>query len=141
MPEGVSLEDWRNASDNPQDNNTNEYLSRNAFFQVEQDNYNAGKEVDWYNEVIQKGIRQNYDLSIGGATDRVNYFWSIGYQKNEGVIVGDVFSTVRSRLNLDLKVNDWLNVGTNTQLSARDQSVVQGYIWDMGVNSPYGSKY
>ena len=141
MPEGVSLEDWRNASDNPQDNNTNEYLSRNAFFQVEQDNYNAGKEVDWYNEVIQQGIRQNYDLSIGGATDRVNYFWSIGYQKNEGVIVGDIFSTVRSRLNLDLKVNDWLNVGTNTQLSARDQSVVQGYIWDMGVNSPYGSKY
>jgi TonB-dependent starch-binding outer membrane protein SusC len=141
LPEGVTLEEWRNASNNPQDDNTNEYLSRNGFFQIEQDNYNAGKEVDWYNEVIQKGIRQNYDLSIGGATDRVNYYWSIGYQKNEGVIVGDVFSTVRSRLNLDLKVNDWLNVGTNTQLSARDQSVVQGYIWDMGVNSPYGSMY
>jgi TonB-dependent starch-binding outer membrane protein SusC len=141
LPSDVTLEEWRNASDNPQENNTNEYLSRNGFFQVEMDNYNAGKEINWYNEVINKGIRQNYDLSISGATDRVNYYWSIGYQKNEGVVRGDKFSTIRSRLNLDLKVTDWLNIGTNTQLSNRDQSVVTAELWSMYENSPYGSKY
>lgn len=141
LPSGVTLDQWRNASANPQADNTNEYLSRNGFFQVEMDNYKAGKQVNWYDEVIKPGIRQNYDISISGATDAVNYYWSMGYQNNEGVITGDKFKTFRSRLNLDLKVTDWLNIGINSQFSSRDQSVVTANLDLMYQNSPYGSMY
>ena len=141
LPEGVSLEDWRNASDNPQDNNTEEYLARLMFYQVEIDNYNAGKQVNWYDEVMRTGLRQNYDASISGATDRVNYYWSIGYQNNEGIIIGDEFQTVRTRLNFDLKVNDWLDVGINSQFADRNQSSVKGRIDRISYMSPYGSMY
>ena len=141
LPDGVTIDDWRNASDNPQDDNSQEYLARLMFHQVEIDNFNAGKQVDWYNEVMQTGLRQNYDASISGATDRVNYYWSIGYQNNEGIIIGDEYQTARTRLNLDLKVTDWLDIGVNSQFADRNQSSVAAEIYNIGRMSPYGSMF
>ncbi|WP_229253042.1 SusC/RagA family TonB-linked outer membrane protein [Dyadobacter helix] len=141
LPSGVTLEQWRSASNNPQADNTQEWLGRLRFFPIETENYLAGKTVDWYNEVIQKGLRQNYDVSIGGGSKNVTYYWSLGYQNNEGVIRGDKFSTIRSRLNVDFKVTDWLNVGVNTQFADRDESTVLASLSQMFVMSPYGSMF
>jgi TonB-dependent starch-binding outer membrane protein SusC len=141
LPAGVSIDEWRAASNNPQEDNTQEWLSRLNFYPVEVDNYLSGKSVDWYHKAIHKGLRQNYDLSIGGKTNNFTYYWSLGYQNNEGVVRGDKFSTVRSRLNVDFKVTDWLNVGLNTQFADRDQSSVPVEMWSMYDNSPYGSMY
>lgn len=141
LPAGVSIDQWRNASNNPQTDNTQEWLGRLRFFPIETENYLAGKSVDWYNEVIKKGIRQNYDVSIGGGSDKVTYYWSLGYQNNEGVLRGDKFSTIRSRLNVDFKVTDFLNVGVNTQFADRDESAVTANLGQMFIMSPYGSMF
>ena len=53
--------------------------------------------------MINTGLRQNYDVSISGASDQIQYYWSVGYQDNEGVVTGDKFKTVRTRLNLDFE--------------------------------------
>lgn len=139
LPSGVSLEDWRNASNNSQSDNTREWLSRLNFFPIETENYLNGRTVDWYNEVIRKGKRQNYNLSISGGSENFTYYWSLGYQDNEGVIRGDRFASVRSRLNVDFQVTDWLNVGMNTQFADRNESFVQANLGQMYTNSPYGS--
>lgn len=141
LPDGVSLEQWRNASNNPQTDNTQEWLSRLNFFPVETENYLNGRTVDWYREVIRKGMRQNYDVSIGGGSENITYYWSIGYQDNEGVILGDRFSSVRSRLNVDFQVTDWLSVGMNTQFADRNESFVQANLNQMYIMSPYGSMF
>lgn len=141
LPAGVSLEQWRNASNNPQADNTQEWLSRLRFFPVETENYLAGKTVDWYKEVIRTGLRQNYDVSIGGGSQNVTYYWSLGYQNNEGILRGDKFSTIRSRLNVDFKVTDWLNVGVNSQFADRDESTVPANLGQMFIMSPYGSMF
>lgn len=139
LPSGVSIDDWRNASDNPVPDNNDEYLSRLNFFQIEQDNFNAGNVVNWFDEVVQPGFRQNYDLSVSGGTESLKYYWSLGYQNNEGVIRGDKFGTIRSRLNLDYTISEWLNVGVNTQFSNRDESSVLASLGAMYNMSPYGS--
>ncbi|GAB3268187.1 TonB-dependent receptor [Larkinella harenae] len=141
LPAGVSLDQWRNASNNPQTDNTQEWLSRLRFFPIEVENYLAGKTVDWYKEVIRTGLRQNYDVSIGGGSKDVTYYWSLGYQNNEGIIRGDKFSTIRSRLNVDFRVTDWLNVGVNSQFADRDESAVQANFAQMFIMSPYGSMF
>jgi len=141
LPTGVSLEQWRNASNNPQADNTQEWLSRLRFFPIETENYLAGKTVDWYKEVIRTGLRQNYDVSIGGGSQNVTYYWSLGYQNNEGILRGDKFSTIRSRLNVDFKVTDWLNVGVNSQFADRDESTVPANLAQMFIMSPYGSMF
>lgn len=140
LPSDVSLEEWRGLSNNPIADDTQEYMSRLRLFPIEQENFLAGKTVDWYDVVMRRGFRQTHDLSIGGGADGFNYYWSIGYTDNEGVRVGDEYSTIRSRLNVDFKVADWLNVGVNAQFSDRDESGVPA---SMGFysNSPYGREF
>lgn len=138
LPSGVSIEEWRNAAGNPVADNEDEYLARLNFYQIEIGNYKEGDVVNWFDEVMQTGFRQNYDLSVSGGTESLKYYWSLGYQNNEGVIRGDEFGTIRSRLNLDYTISDWLNVGLNTQYSNRDESSVLASVGSMYNMSPYG---
>ncbi len=139
LPEGVTLDQWRAASANPHEDNTTEWLNRLNFFPIEIENYKAGKTINWMDEVVGKGFRQDYDVSIGGGAEALRYYWSIGYTNNEGIIKGDQFGTIRSRLNIDFDVSEWLKVGMNTQFANRDESVVQANLGTMYTASPYGS--
>jgi len=141
LPDGVSIDDWRNASVASQSDNTLERLSRLELTDIEIKNYTAGKTTDWYDKVMQTGLRQNYNVSINGGANNFTYYWSVGYTKNAGVVVGDEFSTIRSRLNLDYKISNWLNIGMNAQFADRDESSVEGDMTGMYRCSPYGSMY
>lgn len=140
LPTGVTLEEWRALSSSPVDDNLQEWFGRLRLFPEEQANYRAGKTMDMYDEVFRKGVIQQYDLSIGGGSENVSYYWSIGYNDNEGIRVGDQFSSIRSRLNIDFQVTEWLNVGMNTQFSDRDESSVPASL-GFYVNSPYGEMW
>ncbi|WP_236973646.1 SusC/RagA family TonB-linked outer membrane protein [Membranihabitans maritimus] len=137
LSEGVSLDEWRNLNPNPLPDNTREYLSRLNFFPTEIDAYLAGETIDWFDETMRTGLRQEYDLSISGGTENSSYYWSVGYVNNEGIIRGDEYSTIRSRLNVDFKVTNWLNAGANTQFSVRDESSVTASIGGMQTTSPF----
>ncbi|MDF9798898.1 TonB-linked SusC/RagA family outer membrane protein [Catalinimonas alkaloidigena] len=137
---GVTLEQWRNANPNPNPDDTQEYLGRLNFFNTEIDQYLAGETVNWFDEIIRPGLRQNYDLSVGGGAENFNYYWSIGYVDNEGVIAGDDFTAIRTRLNVDFAVTDWLNVGVNAQYTHRDQSTVPASM-NFSSISPYSRIY
>lgn len=142
LPAGVTLDQWRKASGNPQNDNVKEWLGRLNFYGIEVDNYVNGNIVDWFNESIKSGSRQKYDLSISGATDNVSYYWSIDHQKNKGVIRGEDHSVIRTRLNLDFKIVSWLNAGFNAHYAETDKSSVP-VSWQvhMYYMSPYGSMY
>lgn len=141
LPTGVSLKQWRNLNANAQSNNTVEWLNRLQFFPTEIQNYLAGRTTNWYNLVMQHGLRQTYNISISGGSDRSSYYWSGGYVKNEGIIIGDRFSAVRSRFNGDYKVTSWLDIGMDAQLSANDTGSVPANLTLMFDNSPYGSMF
>lgn len=141
LSEGLTIEDWRALNPNPLPDDTREYLSRLNFFPTEIESYLSGETVDWFDETMQTGIKQEYDLSIAGGSDNTQYYWSLGYVDNEGIIKGDQFSTIRSRLNFNFEVADWLNVGTNTQYSVRDESSVTASISGMQTSSPFGTVY
>jgi TonB-linked SusC/RagA family outer membrane protein len=136
LPEGVTVEEWRNLSSNPLADPTDEYLSRLNFWPTEQEVYKSGETVDWFSEVYQPGIRQDYDISVRGGSDRFNYYYSLGYVDNEGVHRGDEFQAIRSRLNLEFEVTDWLSVGTNAQFTRRDDSTVPART-NLSQMSPY----
>ncbi len=154
LPEGVTETMWRDGS-------TGElqdiWLPRLGLLPVEVANYKAGQYVDWVNMVFQNGLRQDHNISLSGRKSEINYYMSVGYNKNEGIIVGDQFSTIRSRLNLDADVTKWLKVGINTQFANRDEGHLNSdwangwadnadptIIADWGRivnNSPWGSIY
>src|SRR5690606_17000936 len=116
LPSDISVEEWRNFNPNANADPYEEYLQRLNLYPTEKKNAMAGKTIDWYPLVMDNSaIRQSYDLSIGGGTDNSQYYWSVGYTDNQGIIRGDEFSTIRSRLNVDFTIADWLSVGANTQ--------------------------
>jgi TonB-linked SusC/RagA family outer membrane protein len=140
LPPGVTLEQWL-AYDGASGDPTRAWLNRIGFQDVEIDNYLAGRSVNWYDKIFQTGIRNDITLSLSGAKDELKYYWSVNRTDNEGIIVGDEFETIRSRLNVEGKINKFLTVGINTQFAHRDESSVPAN-WEMVTrNSPWGSEF
>lgn len=138
LPSDVSVEDWL-AYDNSKGDPVEVWLRRIGFKDVETQNYLAGRSVDWEDMVFKNGLRQNYSASISGKTERMNYYWSMGWSSNDGVVVGDEFRTFRNRLNLDAKITNFLTVGLNAQFVQRNgQSVAAD--WEQYQKlTPFGS--
>jgi TonB-linked SusC/RagA family outer membrane protein len=140
LPPNISLTDWR-AYDGRQGDPVTVWLGRLALRPNEQQNYKDGKTLSWYDMMFQKGMRHDHTVSISGRKEDVSYYMSVNYNKNEGIIVGDKFSTFRTRLNLEAKAASFLTAGINMQFSDRDESQVP-VDWGQMVNAtPYGDLY
>ena len=115
------------------------------------DAYDAGKWIDWVDEVMGKnGVQQNYNLSITGGTEKTKIFASLNYNNEEGLIKNDNRKRYSMRLNLDQSIFSWAKVGFNTNLTytdgnTRNQSVFVnaltflplGDVYDAGGNINY----
>ena len=142
---GVNPLDWYNynqktpVSSVSDEELTRAWLSRLQLYTPEIDNYIAGIETNWADLVLHKGFTQDYTVSVSNRTDKVNYHWSLGYVDREGIIVGDDYKNLRTRLNLDSKITSFLTIGMNANFAIRDESS-QPVDWKaMAKNSPYAS--
>lgn len=68
---------------------------------------------NWADATFRNGMRQEYNLSISGANDRLNYYLNGSYTKDDGVIQNSSYERISTRLSVDYKINDWFKVGTN----------------------------
>ncbi|HUS00574.1 MAG TPA: SusC/RagA family TonB-linked outer membrane protein [Chitinophagaceae bacterium] len=140
LPAGITVTDWKKY-DNSQGDSIDIWLTRLKLKAIEIQNYKAGKTIDWYSMMFQKGFRQDHTVSISARKEDVSYYMSMNYTNNEGVILGDKFRTYRMRLNLEAKAAKFLTVGINSQFADRDESQVP-VSWGQMVNaSPYGELY
>ncbi len=83
-------------------------------FETEQ--YEKGINTHWIDEAVQHGQRQEYNLSVSGGDASTKYFVSANVTQVEGIAKNDIFNRYITRINLESKINDWLTIGTNTQL-------------------------
>lgn len=138
LPSDVTLDQWL-AFDGSKGDPTTVWLQRLNMQPAEIQNYKDGKSTDWQKMVFQKALRQDHTVSLSGKTDKVSYYMSLGYLSNEGIIVGDKYSTVRARVNLEGKVSKFLSVGISSQFADRDESQVP-VNYDVAANlSPWGT--
>jgi TonB-linked SusC/RagA family outer membrane protein len=140
LPAGVTLDQWL-AYDGSAGDPTRAWLNRLGFQDVEIGNFLDGNSINWYDRINQTGFRNDLNTSISGRKGGLNYYWSLGRTSNEGITVGEKFETLRSRLNLDAKINDWLTVGINTQFSKRDEGFVPAERGQIERSSPWGSEF
>ncbi|MCS3799779.1 SusC/RagA family TonB-linked outer membrane protein [Niastella sp. OAS944] len=73
--------------------------------------------TDWQNELFHKGLVQNHNLAVSGGNQSTTYFASFNYNDNQSYIETIYQKRGSARLNLTTKLNDWLQVGVNTQYS------------------------
>ena len=115
------------------------WLSRLELKTPEIDNYMANRITDWQDLVFQKGLQQDYSVAISNRTDNVNYYWSLNQVDREGIVVGNRFKTLRSRLNLESTITSFLRVGVNANFATRNEGFLQADWKQSAVISPYGS--
>lgn len=83
--------------------------------------------TDWFDEVTRTGIAQSYNLSVSNGTEKGNYFFSLGYYNNDGLVKNTNFNRISARINSDYKIwDDIITVGENFTLS-RTSEVTQPY--------------
>ena len=77
--------------------------------------------VNWLEEVFNSAaMLQSYELSVSGASESTNYYFSGGYYNQEGTAVASGFKRYSMRFNVEQKAAKWLKIGTNTQLNYQD---------------------
>ena len=69
--------------------------------------------TNWQNEVFQNGNSQNYQLAFSGKSDKTTYYVSGGWVQQKGAVRSSEMDRYSFKVNLDQKVNKWLNMGTN----------------------------
>ena len=78
---------------------------------------------------------------VSGKTARTNYYVSLGYTNNDGIVVGDQFRAARSRINLDTEITKWLNIGLNAQFVHKGSDDIKADTGEAKAASPFGDVY
>lgn len=102
--------------------------------------YENGTNVDWQELIKRTGYLQSHNISIAGNDDTFSYFVSGSFLEQEEVLKGDDFEKITGRINLEVKLNDWLKFGTNTFITTGDYSGIE-FERDAYTYSPYTSPY
>lgn len=69
---------------------------------------------NWVDDTFRTGLRQEYNLTVTGGTEKLNYYVSGGYLNDEGILEGSHFQRFTSRVNVDYQAKPWLKIGTTS---------------------------
>lgn len=68
---------------------------------------------DWIEETYRHGLRQEYNLSVTGGSERAQVYGSFGYLSDEGIIENSNYERFSGKLRASLQVNSWMDFGAN----------------------------
>src|SRR5690606_37036480 len=102
----ISNEKFRNAS-----------IADQAFMNSE------NTDTDWQSYVYRKNAKSTtHNLSVDGGNDRSNYFVSLNYTDQQGMVITNTVKRYGIRANLEHKVGKWLKINNNTTLSRTEDN-------------------
>ena len=68
---------------------------------------------NWMKAGYRNSIRQEYNLSASGGSDKINVYASLGYLDNKGITYNSDMNRLTSRLRMDWKAKEWLKLTGN----------------------------
>ena len=76
----------------------------------------------WSDAIFRIGQKMDATVKFQGGNEKVNYFTSIGYLKDEGYYQASDFSRISLRSNLDFKPKKWLKGNLNISYAYTDMN-------------------
>lgn len=67
----------------------------------------------WEDALFRTASRTNANMSISGANDNMDYFFSAGYLNEDGIVRNSGYKRYNFRVNLNMNATDWLTTGVN----------------------------
>jgi TonB-linked SusC/RagA family outer membrane protein len=81
--------------------------------------------TDWQDEIFRTAPMQNYEIAASGGSDKTQYYTSIGYYNQDGILLNSDFSRISARVNLDYQQSEKLKFSTNINLTRAVNNRVQ----------------
>lgn len=124
-------------------NDANSYEAGSTYWMKPQEiaNLNAGRETKWLDEITRTGLIQNYQVAVSGGAEKMNYYVSVSYDDNKGIVVGNSFNRMSLLGKIETSVTNWLKIGVDASYSRRNVSVTGADFNSAYIMSPYGEKY
>lgn len=98
--------------------------------------------TDWTTQTFRPALLNNHQVSLTAGNDKTQIYAGLGYDKDDGIVLGSYFERFSGRVNVDHKVNNWLKVGIRQMVAFTgtkghsDQSTQEqgmGYATPLGV--------
>ena len=104
---------------------TKDYLSAN---------WDGKTDTKWTDVAFEDSKMMKHNLGFSGGNDRGNYYLSLSYLNNDGIVKGDAdtYQRLTATINSEYKIKSWLKVGTTNQTEKYNVRQVSS-------NSEYGS--
>lgn len=90
---------------------------------------------DWEKEGLRDGFRQEYNISVAGKQDRMDYYASMSYLDQDGIQEGSDQNRLTARLSADYQAKKWLKIGGNFSYTkyeyhnTSEGTLNAGFIW------------
>src|SRR5204863_9344125 len=84
--------------------------------QLDSLNPSVNADNDMLSLIARTAVRDQVDISASGASKGFNFYTSLGYLGEEGVIINSCAKTIRTRTNIDYTSNNF-SVGGRLQFS------------------------
>lgn len=68
---------------------------------------------DWTDAAYKNSLRQEYNVSVNGGTDKATYYTSVGYLNEDGIVDNSGYERISARIKADYQAKKWLKLGAN----------------------------
>jgi len=82
---------------------------------------------DWRDYAYRQAARQDYNVNISAGDDKSSFYASVGYLKDQGVVIQSDYQRFTGRLKADYQVKKWLKVGGNVAYVTSTQQLPGSY--------------
>lgn len=75
-------------------------------------------DTDWVDVAFENSRMQKHNVAFSGGGDKGNYYLSLTYLDNNGIVVGDAdhYTRMTATINSEYEIKPWLKVGTTNQI-------------------------
>lgn len=74
--------------------------------------------TNWFDAITRNALIHNHALALSGSTERVSYFVSAGYLREEGILRNSDFERFTLRINNEYRPTDFLRFGHNLSMAS-----------------------
>ena len=102
-------------------------INSNILAQEGVDNASELPDVDWMDVMYDTGIEQEYNISVSGASEKLQYYVSGGYYSEEGTFIDSKADRFSIRTNVDYAINKRVQIGTSIYGNLRKNNPTKVY--------------
>lgn len=85
------------------------------------------KETNYQDVTFQTAFRHEYDLNIGGGTDKATYYLGLGHLNQDGIVYGTYYKNYSAIFNGTYKLSDRVSINTNIGYQIRNSNAPNNY--------------